>query len=344
MEILTTEIQKIKSHIPTRLEILRELNKREALIHDEELQKELNRQERGIEGEEILLEHIQEVAPNHWIVLRNVWINYYGTFECDLVLITHDAVYLFEVKNYSGRFEIDQHVGKHGSKNVGNNVVSQALRMTINLREMLQNAVHDVNVIGVAAFVGGNNQVVVKDKVKGLKILGPNEVLDFIWSIRKNENQHVGYPIDSEKILQALAQYEIPPPYAPDKDISPEVFELVRGGIRCGCCGNFALATRKRHLDCTCGFIEPREEAIVRTICEYGVLNYRKNLRTSDLVRFFAGNVSRTTLYKYLAKHFEQIGNNRNAGFTNRGRPLSIIFNEFALTKDKYIRFNEPLP
>ena len=37
------------------------------------------------------------------------------------------------------------------------------------------------------------------------------------------------------------------------------------------------------------GMYEPREEAIVRTICEYGVINNEQNLTTSELTKFFGG-------------------------------------------------------
>jgi hypothetical protein len=344
MKIITTEKQKSMSQIPTRLELLQELNKREALIHDKDMQAELNRQERGLEGEQILLDHIKDIAPNHWIVLRNVWINYFGIFECDLILITSDTVYLFEVKNYSGIFEIDQHIGKHGNKSVGNNVVSQGIKSTINLRNILQNSIHDLSVVGVIAFVGRNNQIIIKDTIKDLNILSSNEVRDFIWNIRKTETQYLGYPIDSKRIIQILAEYEISAPYPPEKDIPKAIFQNIRKGIRCGHCGNFQNTLSKKYLSCECGLFEPRKETIIRTICEYGVLNYQKHLQTKALLKFFNGDISRSNLLGHLQNNFEQIGNNKSIQYTNKGRPISKIYNHFHLPDDKFIQFKGQMP
>lgn len=343
MKLITTEKQRLMQHIPTRLELLRELNKRKAFVHHSDLRDELLRQERGAAGEEILFDYIRGIAPDHWIVLKNVWIKYYGIFECDVLLITHAGFYIFEVKNYSGRFEVDQHVGKHGSKNVGNNVISQALKITINLREILHKQMSSLDVIGTAAFVGINNKVVIKDEINSLNILNPNEVQEFIWDIRTAEYDYRGYQIDSDLILDILSQYEISNPYPPEKDIPEEVFQSIREGVCCGRCGNFEIDASKKYLDCDCGMIEPRQEAILRTICEYGVLNYRKDLKTTELTNFFNDEVGRSSLLQYLKEHFERIGNNRSAGFINKGRPLFEVYNYFNLTEEKYIRFSGPI-
>ena len=60
MEKVLTSIQKSYKDTPTRLDLLRELDKRNALIHHADLQKELERLERGLEGERILIEYIEK--------------------------------------------------------------------------------------------------------------------------------------------------------------------------------------------------------------------------------------------------------------------------------------------
>ena len=60
-------------------------------------------------------------------------------------------------------------------------------------------------------------------------------------------------------------------------------------------------------MTCDCGGWETMEGAIVRTICEYGVLNQEKSLYPPDLHYFFNDQVSMDDIEKHLAKHFTAI-------------------------------------
>ncbi len=76
---------------------------------------------------------------------------------------------------------------------------------------------------------------------------------------------------------------------------------------------------------------EPLENAIIRTICEYGVIHFDKELVTSNLCTFFGEQVSRNTILRYLQKHFTKIGSNRNTTYHNYCTPFNLIYKEFNL-------------
>lgn len=343
MEHILTKTQELYKDIPTRLDLLRELNKRGALIDHEDLRKQLEWLERGFEGEQILLEYLEKHGENHWVILKNVWVKYYDLFECDLILITHYGIYIFEVKNYSGTFELKNNVGTINGNESSKHPITQGQNLVINLNKILQKSSNQLYVSGVVTFVGADNIVNIYDELTNIDVVRRNELRNYIWKIGNEERYSNGYPIDMEQILKAIDQYEVPPPHPPEKDIPAEVFQNVRGGICCCYCGNFDLKTTTRYIYCECGMIEPREEAIVRTICEYEVINYKQNLKTAELTHFFNGDISRSTVLRYLNTYFLKIGVLKNTEFINRILPFVQIYNVFGFKNYKYMRSLGPI-
>ena len=56
---------------------------------DQEVLNECVRLKRGMEGEKVVLEYIEKYGRKHWKVMQNLWLDYYGTFESDLLLLTN---------------------------------------------------------------------------------------------------------------------------------------------------------------------------------------------------------------------------------------------------------------
>src|SRR5699024_12309838 len=101
MEEMQTMSQYSLIKYPTTLEIFCELDKREGLVRDKQLREEYLRLKKGAEGELALVHYLKKYGEEHWVILRNVWLDFYGEFEIDLLLITRAGLYAFEVNNYS---------------------------------------------------------------------------------------------------------------------------------------------------------------------------------------------------------------------------------------------------
>src|SRR5699024_5529076 len=84
MEEMQTMTKKSLIKYPTRLEIFRELDKREGLVRDKKLREEYVRLKKGAEGELALVHYLKKYGEEHWVILRNVWLDFYGEFEIDL--------------------------------------------------------------------------------------------------------------------------------------------------------------------------------------------------------------------------------------------------------------------
>lgn len=103
MYIYETKLSKA-SPVPKHLDFLSAADRRELLRKNKELSLSRNLAI-GAQGEQFVLNILKEVGHNDWIVLPNLWLEHYGIYESDIVLLTRHAPYVFEVKNYDGLFE-----------------------------------------------------------------------------------------------------------------------------------------------------------------------------------------------------------------------------------------------
>lgn len=120
---------------------------------------------------------------------------------------------------------------------------------------------------------------------------------------------------------QKYLQPFIAPPYRPDVDFSAETDRILRPGIICPNCGSFKWQQYRYYLQCQgCGFSEAKETAYVRTICDYGVLFFHRNLKIGDLVEFFGEGYKKSYLKFIMYKYFELMDfKSRKACYVNKG-------------------------
>ena len=159
MEEMQTMTQKSLIKYPTRLEIFRELDKREGLVRDKKLREEYVRLKKGAEGELALVHYLKKYGEEHWVILRNVWLDFYGEFEIDLLLITRAGLYAFEVKNYTGKLELVHSRCLMNGHTIGQNPFSQAQKVPIQLEKLFLHQPNPPKIQGVLIFIGENNRV-----------------------------------------------------------------------------------------------------------------------------------------------------------------------------------------
>lgn len=331
MKKIQTKLQQKSEAYPTRLEWLRELNKRRTL--GKELEDELFRLERGHAGEQKVLEIIEKYGDPNWLILQNLWLRYFGNFECDMLLLTNYGLQTIEIKNYSGNYEYRHSQFLLDGISLGHNPISQSQRAFINLRKILQDHSIHIPIQGSLVFTGENCDITISDPVAELEILMLHQLSSYIRSLRDHEPNPL---INRTEVLKLLEAFETESPFVPEP-LTDEMEQNLQRGIMCSQCHSFQIEIRSHEVRCKCSAVEPRENAIVRTICEYGVLHFEKKLELNQLVQFFGGQVSRTNLLKYLLKYFNKIYPNKNTVFINKPQPFIKRIDSFHLAK-KVIR------
>lgn len=333
MKIIKTRKQVEVEKLATRLDVLRELNKREAL--DVALKGELYRLEQGHVGEQFVLDAIEEFGQPHWRVMQNVWLEYYGKFECDLLLMTRAGICAVEVKHYSENFVYSGNQCYLNGNTIGHNAVSQAIKSSLNFQNMLADAGYRPAVKSGLIFTGEFCDVRIDDQVDDLNIVMRHQLRSFIRKIADEERGYRGPKLDVEKVFRIIEGHESESHFMP-KLIEDRIYDNIKPGILCAHCGAFEIEIMRKEVICKlCGTRESRENAIVRTICEYGVIYNEKELVTSNLCDFFNHIISGKTLRRYLIKHFEERGNRRSSHFVNKKLPFAILNNKLILPDRK---------
>lgn len=340
MKKILTARQIEQAKFPTRLEVYRERDKRNALTPAQK--QELYRLEQGHLGEQAVLSLIEEHGEDHWTVLSNIWLYEYGKFEIDLLLVTYTDLHAFEIKNYDSDFEYKNSLCKIDNDIViSQNPISQAQRANINFQNLLRYAGLDIDVHGALIFTGPHCDVKIHSPIEDLSIHMLHQLRKHIRKISAIEKEKLnnGVPlINKNQLISVIEKNEIETPYLPEVILENEHQKMKRG-ILCANCGSFDLDTSRSYITCNCGMHEPREMAIVRTICEYGIIHFDKDLTTAEVTDFFGGDFVKSTIVKYLNTYFEKVGSKRGTKYLNKREDFETILPSLPFKKSRFITF-----
>lgn len=315
---------------PKKCDLLEIWLRRSEYVNQEVLN-EFARLKRGMEGEKVVLDYIKKYGRKHWKVIPNLWLDYYGTFESDLLLLTRSGIYPIEIKNYNGFFQYDHGISKLNDREINGNAIYQARKATKNLRELIGLRFYKPHVQGVLVFVGEDNPIEVSPPINDIDILQRNQLKGYIQKICEAED-HGRYQqqLNIDKVAAHLKNYEVENPYQANP-ISTEEMAQLKKGILCVKCDQSTIKTSRKFVTCACGHVELRDKAMVRTICEYGVLNFGRELTVGELFDFFDGQASRDYLKSILKRHFELRKGGKYSYYVNLKRPYDKLSNYFSL-------------
>lgn len=317
-----------RDDFPTAFDVERVRYERRCL-GDDEVEVSFHRLKAGKEGEDLLVDYLKRYGCEDWFIGRNLWMDYYGRFESDVFLFTRRGHYIFEVKNYEGQFVYRDGNCWLNNWKLSTNCVSQVRRAVTNFEGMCKEAGLACKPKGVLAMVGRDSWARIEDEVRDITVLNHGQLMAFVKRL-KQEDERGGKRVDFKGLLDIFKQYQIENPFRPEM-VSSEEFARLRKGICCGRCGKFSVEIGRWFVKCACGFEESRESAIVRTICDYGVINYQLDLKTQEVLAFFGGDISRGNLITILQKHFEAVDRNRYSYYKNKKLPYDKLEGEFEL-------------
>lgn len=334
----TTE-QERDALIPTRSDFGKILLTRHGSLTPK-VRRDISLSEIGELGENKVIEVLQEYGSEDWIYLKNVWLDKGGRYESDLIVITKSGIYVFEIKNYEGFFEYDNGDCKINNYDLSENCIAQANRAYKKMQSIRNDAFIDAKVHGAIIFIGEYNPVEIKSVISNIQVVERSGLKNYIEDMLDEERHFHEAQVDIKRLMKQLNRYSIPDPFrfAP---LSKEEMSYMRTGICCARCHSFDLnINRKDYVICDCGLEESREEALIRTVCEYGVLTYNQTLDGMKILNFIGRQVSQTSLYKTLNMHFKKISPNSRYGYINKNLPLDKLINEFTIAKPKKLHLD----
>lgn len=329
MKLYKTKHLEIASQLPTDLDIKRILLARSPnpTVEDE---KEVSRLKAGEVGEQKVVELFQKYGLTHWVGLQNIWLENYGTFEIDLTVTTNHCQYVIEIKNYKGDYKYKDGVSTVGDFIIPKNPIDQARQAVSNMKNIMKEYPQHLPVKGVLIFTGEKSHVSIQSPVDDILIMKLDDLYAFIQKMILEEQGHAYHSTNIQSVLDHIETFEVACPYPP-KPITKNQLKKIRRGISCAYCGNYELKFQKSYVKCKCGLEEPREEAVIRTICEYGALHFENHLFTRKLLDFLDDQVSYTYLQRLLVKHFEMMKNQRYTYYVNKRLLYAHIYLQFKI-------------
>lgn len=263
----------------------------------------------GTKGEEEVLEFMRCYGSDDWKAIRNIWLNFSGKFECDLLLLTNSGVEMFEIKNYNGHFVYENGDCKLNNRVLPDNPITQTKRNIRKLKSILHRIDSTIQVSGTLVFIGEHNSVEIKSSVSDIQIVSRNQFRDFIQKMAAVDDD-VYYPINHQRMIKQLEHFEDMNYFVP-KPLESAEMDSLRKGIYCAKCHCFDIELKKLYIHCPCGYTEIREIGILRTIYEYSVLTMKRQITYREAYDFIDGQAGNKYLIKIMKKYLKFIDKNK---------------------------------
>lgn len=305
------------------LQYLETLTKRTQLNKQEHTR--LTALQKGFSGECGLDNSLQQASISAAAIINDLTIKYHGnTTQIDQLFSHGHKLYLVDAKNYSGSYTFAQNSWSHNNKKLPRNIFSQIDRARDILACILEEAAIDWPIETVVVFTDPTVELNIEDPINHIvKRLGA--FTDFVSALGKS-------PLNGTDLAwqTALRKYQIPSHQLTD-DFSQQIgHRQLQLGIRCLKCSSFNWQQDTFWITCkNCGAVKVKEEAYVRTICDYGVLFFNQGLRLQDLCRFFGDGYGKRYISLELKKHFScHVVPGKARVYCNRGLNFKYWFAE----------------
>lgn len=303
---------------PSQLDFLRVANRRKLLqtSSEESLYRSL---EMGSEGEEYVVEMLERYGQKHWLVVRNLWMDCQGIYESDIVLLTANRPYIFEVKNYNGLFEYKNNRCLMNGTLMRDNCIQQTEKALFNLQDICAKVDRSLIAKGALILAGEHNEVSIESKVCDIEVKVRSQLRHYIQEIVRLEETEYYNTYDIRRLLDAFEKRERDNPFGPHKSYTPQ--EVLRGkkGVYCKQCGTYEVKASRKYITCKNNHQEIRIEAILRMIHEFGLLTFDYDfMKQSDLRMYLDNQVSKGYLIKILNQHFTKVNNGKYTTYVNK--------------------------
>lgn len=276
--------------------------------------------ENGFKGELQLDLALQQAQLPPQLILTDLTLQYHQQVtQLDQLFCLGNTLYLNDAKNYQGRYIFSNRSWTHNGKQLSHNIFGQIDRAQDILSCIFQENHLDLSI---------QTQIVFTNPAVQLEITDPlahscQRIGAFSDYVANLVQQKLPQQPDM-RWKKVLLDYQIPP-YRLNTDFSHELPKRqLRPGICCLNCHHFEWEESFYCLTCqNCGAVETKEEAYVRTICDYGVIFFNHNLKLQPLLHFFGEQANQRYLARILKKYFS---NSTVPGKKRLYQNLGIIF------------------
>lgn len=288
---------------------------------------DFRRQQIGYKGHVDFIGLIKPLLPEDFVLLNDISLKLpYKFTQIDSLLITDSKIIRFEVKNILSQYEYKDGVWYSNGYRMSNNYFTQVKRAGEILEELMRENKYFVPIESQLVFINEDDNVsILGDDHQG-EYLMRGQIRPFLKN--EIENRQFGQlnPMEMAHFLkkQSIELHSV-------LDLKhKDLREQVQRGVQCCQCGGGNLDSRSKryHIVCNnCGFAEPKQKAVLRTICDIGVLYYDQPLTKRQIMEFIGDFRLNHTIKRVLKRYFKPVENGKNYLYANPVKRMEIGFN-----------------
>jgi DNA-directed RNA polymerase subunit M/transcription elongation factor TFIIS len=284
---------------------LRSLNTRMKLTEKEKFH--YSNLEKGFEGER-KFDQLTEVLKEERYILNDLLLEVNNSyFQIDSLIISQEAIYLLDVKNYLGDYYLDSN--KLYSVTTGReskNPVTQLQRSATLFRQLLQTL--KLNFLIEASVIFINPEFTLYQSPMDQPFIFPTQVNRFFKSLNETPSKLGDEHAKLAKKLISLHQTKNPFNRIPEYH-----YDLLQKGIYCNTCFSFMVAVKTDHFVCEkCGEHEKIKLGIIRNVKEFMLLFPERKITTQSIYEWCQVDLSKKTFYRTLKKNYTPCGNTKD--------------------------------
>lgn len=267
---------------------------------------------KGLEGE-LQFDRLLEQLGERFLILSDLLLEKQNTFfQIDSLLISHDTIFLFEVKNYEGDYYIEDDKWFSCAGSEIQNPLIQLKRSESLLRRFLQSYQLSYQIKAFLIFI--NPEFTLYQAPLNKTIIFHSQLKRFMneLSLRK-------VPIREKHMQLAqkiLSEHQEKSPYA---RLPIYQYGQLQKGIGCVGCTSIETRSDAASLVCDrCGSVENIDSALIRNAEEFTILFPDKKLTTNAVHEWSGEIVSKKTIRRVLRKNYILIGHGRTSHFIKK--------------------------
>lgn len=263
--------------------------------------------EKGYEGE-LLFDKYLESLSNDWLIISDLFLrNNTTNFQMDSLLISHDIIYLFEIKNFEGDYYIENDKWYTKSKKEITNPMIQLERNKSLLRRLLQDMGFNISIEAYLVFV--NPEFTLYNAPLDKPIIFPTQIKKFLKRLDMKKPRINSRHVKMAELL--VAEHISKPPFS---NVPSYKYKNVKKGLSCGSCNALVSEIKCTRLVCGhCGYTESVTSAILRAVEEFSMLFPDKRITTNDIYEWCKIIESKKRIQRVLVENFSRKGDGRKS-------------------------------
>lgn len=260
--------------------------------------------QKGFTGEQLFDQLVKKVCNKEVIVLNDLLLVSKGTtFQVDTIIISSHTLYLFEIKNYSGKYVRNSDVlSTIQGREIANPLI-QLSRMKLFIHQLLKEWNSTCKIESHVVFI--NPSFSLYNARVDDPILFPNQIEEYLEIINNKSRRLSGEQHNLANRIRKLEKTTIPM----QKQLPYYSFEELKKGLSCKNCGSFDLLITQRSCYCkTCYFKSSVAEVILDNIKEMQFLFPELKLTTTNVNEWCGQVVHFRKIRKLLKENYIAAG------------------------------------